>query len=160
MKTTVLILIFMLITAVARGDQFRLGVPDESAFFHSIAKVESKSAWAAVGDRHLKYRAHGAYQIRYPAITDVNRVYRKAVLVRWGRLLTPADMHDPEMARWTLRAYLHHYGDVYERRTGRKPDAKVYSRIHNGGPNGWRDRNTLAYWRKVSVYLAGVRTYG
>ena len=49
MKTTVLILIFMLITAVARGDQFRLGVPDESAFFHSIAKVESKSAWAAVG---------------------------------------------------------------------------------------------------------------
>ena len=145
----ILILAISLFAVLARADEYPLNVANEASFFRSIAIVESRSSWSAVGDKHLKYRAHGAYQIRYPAIQDVNRFYRKDVLARWGRLLTPMDMHDKDKATWTLKVYLYHWGKRYQRITGKAPTASVYARIHHGGPDGWRVRATLAYWHRV-----------
>ena len=38
-------------------------------------------------------------------------------------------------------------------RLGRNATNEDIARIHNGGPNGWRNPNTEGYWRKVSAAL-------
>lgn len=135
---------------------YSLNLTDEKAFFRSIAKVESEGANSAVGDRHLRYRAYGAYQIRYPYLKDVNRLAARDVMLTWGRPLVPRDMHDPLKAEWAMRVYLSHYGARYQRLTGQRPTAAIYARIHQGGPNGWRNRRTLVYWIKLKVHYSDV----
>ena len=34
-----------------------------------------------------------------------------------------------------------------------KPTYEVYARIWNGGPDGWKKRSTLKYWKKVKKEL-------
>ena len=104
-----------------------------------------------IGDKHLKHRAYGLLQIRQPCLSDVSKFSRKAMLKKYGRMLTIRDMKDREKARWVAAEYLHYYGEVYEKTTGHIPTMKVYARIHNGGPSGWRRGNidTLRYWARV-----------
>ena len=48
-----------------------------------------------------------------------------------------------------IRAYMNRYA---RRCTGnREPTCEDYARIHNGGPNGCQNSNTLGYWQKVSA---------
>jgi hypothetical protein len=49
--------------------------------------------------------------------------------------------------------YLNHYGKVYEKKTGKKATCEVLSRIHNGGPNGYKNPKTIKYWNKVKAIL-------
>ena len=134
------------------GDRYRLHISDEAAFFRSISRVESTHNNNKVGDRTLKYHAYGAYQIRYPYLQDVNRIARKDVLSTWGHRLTPTDMRDPVKAKWAMKVYLSYYGRRYTRITGKLPTATIYAKIHNGGPDGWRDHATRRYARLVVAY--------
>lgn len=48
-----------------------------------------------------------------------------------------------------VRAYMARYA---QRCTGgRTPTCQDYSRVHNGGPNGCNNPNTLGYWKRVSA---------
>ena len=38
-------------------------------------------------------------------------------------------------------------------RLGRSPTDQDLARIHNGGPNGYKNPATLGYWQKVKKYL-------
>lgn len=152
MQLKLCLVLLLLCTVRARADPYRLNLTNEAAFFRSIARVESECSHDAVGDKHLRYRAHGMYQIRYPYLQDVNRVAGKDVVRVWGHKLTPQDMYDPAKARWAMRVYLHHYGLRYTRLTGQLPTASVYARIHQGGPDGWKIRRTLAYWYRVKLH--------
>lgn len=44
-----------------------------------------------------------------------------------------------------------HYATVA--RLGHVPTDEDIARIHNGGPNGYREANTVAYWRRVQSQL-------
>jgi hypothetical protein len=100
------------------------------------------------------HHAYGLYQIRYPYLKDVNRIAGKDVMRVWGvKKLYMSDMQDGDKARWAMRVYLSYYGKRYTRLTGLKPTPHIYARIHNGGPDGWKDKTTLAYWRSVRAYL-------
>jgi len=121
-------------------------------FLAAIALVESGNNPDAVGDRHLRNKAYGSYQIRQPYLTDVNRVS--------GKNLTLEDIRgkgSEGMAAWAVKVYLSHYGKRYTRITGKKPTIEVYARIHNGGPNGWKKNSTKAYWQKVQRALKGAQ---
>jgi hypothetical protein len=50
-----------------------------------------------------------------------------------------------------FKAYMARYATV--KRLGRKPTYEDIARIHNGGPNGYKRKSTLAYWAKVKKEL-------
>jgi hypothetical protein len=81
-------------------------------------------------------RAHGPYQIHDIYRQDVNRLY--------GTQYVRADCYDLEKSRDMVMKYLSHYGT--EKRLGREPTVQDLCRIHSGGPDGWKQECTLAYW--------------
>lgn len=106
----------------------------------ALVKVESNGNPAAVGDNG---KALGCLQIWSCVVEDVNQVSR----VKY----THADAFDPAKARAICRAYLARYATA--KRLGREPTAEDYARIWNGGPSGWRKKETIKYWHKVAAVL-------
>ena len=80
-------------------------------------------------------------QIRDICIQDVNRIY--------GTAYTIKDAYDYRRSHEIAELYLTYWGDVYRKKTGRPPDYEAFARIWNGGPDGWKKRSTLNYWKKV-----------
>ena len=149
MKT--LFMLFLMASVVTvRADRYSLRVDVDSFYTAVVNRENVKWDVNAVGDKHLRHKAYGLLQIRQPYLDDVNKIAGKDVLAVWSKSkLTLADMKDPEMAKWAFRVYLNHYGESYEKNTGKAPTAEVYARIHNGGPNGWKNKKTVAYGRDV-----------
>lgn len=110
-----------------------------------------------VGDLTLTNKAYGLYQIRKPYLDDVYRLYGAEMVRTFGRRLTLADMQNRQAAEWVCWRYLDHYGERYRKATGRSPDIYVYTRIHNGGPNGWAKQSTIPYMLKVQRFAGGQR---
>ena len=48
-------------------------------------------------------------------------------------------------------AYMARYATP--KRLGHNPTNEDFARIHNGGPNGWKNSATLGYWQKVQAAL-------
>lgn len=101
-----------------------------------------------VGDQHLQNKAYGLFQIRKPYVEDVNNFYRDEVLKKFGRLQTAKDMQDTDTATWYVKHYLNRWSSVFERKNGRKPEWYELARIHNGGPNGYKQRSTYLYLKR------------
>lgn len=108
----------------------------------AIATAESSNRATAVGDGG---KSVGMYQIGKLYVDDVNNIY--------GTSYKYTDRLNPVISREITAKYLAHYGKVYTRRTGKKPTVEVYARIHNGGPNGYKKKATIKYWRKVRNVL-------
>ena len=104
----------------------------------ALIQVESGGDWKAIGD---KGKAYGGLQLWKIYIKDVNRIARTNY--------THNDAFDEEKAKEIVRIYLINYGKRYERLTGKTATYEVLSRIHNGGPNGWKKESTIKYWNKV-----------
>ncbi len=100
--------------------------------FFAIAAVESKHDPLAVGDRG---RAIGVYQI--------HRSYWKDSRVpgKWE------DCRDPAYSQRVVLAYWQRYcPDAL-----RNGNLEVLCRVHNGGPQGHKKRQTASYWRKIQA---------
>jgi hypothetical protein len=94
------------------------------------------------GDAAGLYQIHREYWKDGCRILGVNWDYRKNV-------------HNPVRARIIVLAYLKYYGEKYRETTGHAPTMEVLARIHQGGPDGWKDPDTLKYWRKVHSAAKG-----
>lgn len=95
------------------------------------------------GDRG---KALGVLQIRVEVIKDVNRVYHTRYVHR--------DALDPKKSFEICRLYLGYWGKHYTKHTGKQPTNEVYARIWNGGPDGWKEKQTRKYWMtRVLPYL-------
>jgi hypothetical protein len=115
-------------------------------FLSILIAVESPKTPAQAEAALQRECAVGSLQIRPIFLLDVNQRCEKAVMAKYGRLLTMADMRDDEKAKWTARTYIEHYGKVYTRKTYEKLTVEVAARMFNGGPNGWKRKCTEAYW--------------
>ena len=82
-------------------------------------------------------------------IDDVNRIYKTNFVHK--------DAFNNSKSRWICINYLKYWGKQYERKTGKKPTYEIYSRMWNGGPNGWKKKSTNAYWKKVKRVLAKMK---
>ena len=107
------------------------------ALLCAIAIVESSGNPHAIGDDG---RALGLYQIHAVYAEDVNRILGVNIYQH-------ADALNPAHASNMVRIYLSHYATP--ERIGRPVTDEDRARIHNGGPNGWREESTKGYWRKV-----------
>jgi len=86
-------------------------------------------------------RSFGPYQISQGCIDDVNS---------WTHIgYTKEDCYNPVMARRIVLLYLRHYGE----KLSDSPTVEDYCRIHNGGPDGWSEGCTTAYWKKCQDHL-------
>lgn len=120
------------------------GATVSDALLDALEQVESGGNEHAVGDNGW---AIGCLQIHECVVDEVNRLFG------WTCDWEYHCFHR-ETSRAICRAYLQHWGAVYERRhPGKTADDQVLARIWNGGPNGWRKPATLAYWTKVSKHL-------
>lgn len=108
----------------------------------AIATVESSNQATVVGDGG---KSVGMYQLGKLYIDDVNNIY--------GTTYKYSDRLNPAISREITAKYLTHYGKVYTRKTGKKPTAEVYARIHNGGPGGYKKKATIKYWSKIRDVL-------
>ena len=105
--------------------------------FHALHMVETGGRLGPIkGDGG---RALGPLQIHKVYWTDANIA---------GKYEDCADL---EYSKKVVRAYMARY--AVQRRLGRTPTAQDIARIHNGGPNGYKRKATLGYWRKVKGYL-------
>jgi len=86
-------------------------------------------------------KSWGPFQISQVYLDDVNKFAS-------GVNYTKADCYDPVIARRICIIYLTHYGS----KIGRTPTVEDYTRIHNGGPDGWKEDCTLAYWTRAIGY--------
>lgn len=111
----------------------------------AIMLVESGGDSAAHGDRDKwgAWQSHGSLQIKQCVIDDVNR---------WtGQSLTVDDVHDDTIARECFVLYMLHYAT--QKRLGRRVTDQDRYRIWNGGPDGWREYETIKNWKKVREHL-------
>ena len=118
-----------------------------ATLLNAIKSVESSGNASAIGDSG---KAVGAYQLHKVYVDDVNNILKnKGSKIRF----TYADRYNMHKSRVMTCIYLLHYGKVYERKTGKVATAEVLSRIHNGGPNGWKKQATVKYWHKIKKRL-------
>ena len=101
----------------------------------ALIQVESGGNDSAVGDSG---KAVGALQIWPIYVKDVNRIA--------GTHYTLNDRYDRAKSIAMTRIYLSHYG--------RGKTIEQVARIHNGGANGHKKKETLKYWNKVRKELA------
>lgn len=85
--------------------------------------------------------SYGPYQIRDGYREDVNRIS--------GCNYTRQDCYNPVYARRMTEIYLKHYGS----KLGHKSSTRDLVRLHNGGPDGYKEHCTLAYWYKCKAYM-------
>lgn len=110
------------------------------AVLKAMIYVESRGDPLAVGDGG---RAIGVLQIH----KDYWRDATGFLGVDWPY----SDARDPVKAAAAVRAYCEHYAKAYNRPW----TAETISRIHNGGPLGWKKRATIRYYRKILAHLEG-----
>jgi hypothetical protein len=139
-KTPVLILIISLLMFGA----LQAAEPSKQ-LVSAIIRVESSGNDMAIGDKHMRDKAYGPMQIRKPCVDDVNR--------RFGTTHRPEDcLGNRALSEQVFRRYMTMYAT--KARLGHEPTDEDYSRIWNGGPNGWKNPLTKKYWEKVQRYLA------
>jgi len=118
-----------------------------SALLPFLVLVESGGDPNAIGDNGL---AVGILQIHPVYLRDVNRILDRGEFELEDRL-------NPERSMVMATIYLRHYGTRYRRLTGKEPTFEVLARIHNGGPDGWKNPATVRYWKKVRDVLCSRR---
>lgn len=114
----------------------------------AMMRKESDCDVNAIGDKHLANKAYGCLQIRQPAMDDINR--------RFGTNYKAEDtLGNKELSIWTFYRYMEIYAT--EARLGRPVTDEDRARIWNGGPNGYKRRQTVAYWRDLHNRILDVR---
>lgn len=127
----------LFISAIISLNCFSVEISED--FLKALATVESSNnQWAY----NKKEKAKGLYQIRPIYLRDVNRILNAS--------FTNSQCYSPTHAKVIVRAYLKHYGNMYEKRTGRKASYIILSKIHNGGGvRGVFKKSTIPYAIKV-----------
>lgn len=85
----------------------------------------------------------GALQVRPCVVRDVNRVVGGNY--RWS------EMTNRWAAVGVFRIYTEHYCTAVK--LGRPVTSQDLARVWNGGPNGWKRRQTMVYWKRVQARM-------
>ena len=124
------------------------GGTDTTELIQALIQVESTGNDRAFGDRQKKEKAYGPLQVRQPCVDDVNR--------RFGTQIQAKDLlGDRATSVWVCQKYLEMYAT--QKRLGKEPTLEDMARIWNGGPQGWKNKDTKAYWSKVNHQLEKIQ---
>ena len=122
------------------SSSFGISEKELTRVLQAIRIVESNNTPSAVGDGG---NAIGVYQIWESYWKDATEFSNLGGKYR--------DCFVPEYADRVVRCYMKRYATP--RRLGREATMQDISRIHNGGPNGYKKQATIKYWEKVEKIL-------
>lgn len=108
--------------------------------FLIISIVESGGDPNAVGDNGA---ALGMYQLHAAYVQDASEYA--------GIHYEHEDAFDKQRSEAIITAYMNRYAT--KERLGREPTIEDICRIHNGGPNGFKNSSTDAYWEKCKEVI-------
>jgi len=109
--------------------------------------VDTNRLLYAIGQVNMTeyFTGKNVYGISYAYWDDVN----KYKCWRWHK----SSYWDMVTTYWVavdyVIAYWEHYCPEYEKETGKTADAEVMTRIHYGGPKGWKNPETEVFWKSV-----------
>lgn len=104
----------------------------------AIRKVESQNGKYIKG----KNGEIGPYQMKRIVIDDVNRIIGK-------KTYKYEDARNEEKARKICEFYILYWS----RKAGCEFSEEAMARIWNGGPNGYKKKSTIKYWKKIKEVL-------
>jgi len=141
-----ILMVVLLLTANVFAVDEKESVVEKSKihFIDALVQVESGGNVNAIGDGGASF---GCLQIQRGVIADVNRVYK----THYSHI----DAFDKRKAESICRKYLSYWGKHYEKVTNKTATLEILARIWNGGPNGYKKAQTIAYWNKVREKLYG-----
>ena len=175
----VICFILRAITLQAELTEAKNYLPTFDDLLDAIEWVESRGDANAVGDpkpwgiyidnygqevsKGIEYQAIGAYQIHKIYVDDVNRILSLRGI---ENAFAYNDRWDKGKSRDMVAVYTEYYGtkawnkiwdsgqfETTDEREGFIKYYELQTRIHNGGPRGWRKESTKAYWQKVKARL-------
>lgn len=130
--TTILLLLLTAMPTMTQDD-----------LLDAIKTVESNGNAEAIGDQG---RSIGAYQIMEGYFKDAQQFDKSLKKYKY------ADVKKDDVARKVIKAYLLRYCN--KRRLGREPTFEDMARCHNGGPNGYKKKATIKYWKRVKKEMS------
>jgi len=113
--------------------------------YAAMAQVESTCGKYSPNVYQIDAHGGGNY------IADVNRICERMCLqtgVTFRPFPTEAKF-DRRASERMMAIYWQFWGMEYEKKTGERVTYEVLARIHNGGPLGWKKRETVRYWQRV-----------
>ena len=132
---------------------------------HFVESCRGKYLKGNLNKKTGEYRAIGPFQLMKIYVDDVNIILKnKGISKRY----TYSDRWSYQKSREMVIIYLKHYGRQFEIDSERyitksRPELKgkikvycndmVLSMIHNGGPKGYKKKETQGYWRFVKRNL-------
>ena len=124
----------------------------DRSLLDAIKQVESGGDPCAIGDNG---RSLGAYQIMEAYYTDALQYNPR--LGDGGQTYTDVwGIGSEAYSELVIASYMGQYAT--SEILGRQPTNEDIARIHNGGPNGFRQDSTLPYWERVMAELARQRS--
>ncbi len=116
----------------------------------AIMMVESNLNPNAIGDNG---KAFGILQIHEAYVQDANLLS----IMGGGKRFEHNDMFSQLYSVNVFFLYMERWAT--ESRLEKKVTQEDIARIHNGGPNGYKQDSTLKYWEKVQVELRLLDSY-
>jgi hypothetical protein len=92
----------------------------------------------------------GCLQVRQCVLDDVNK--------KFGFKFTTSEMENRGKCMAVLDCYLYLWATP--KRLGRPVTDQDRARIWNGGPDGWKLKRSLPYWRKVQATMHTLSQHG
>ena len=108
----------------------------------ALIYVESRGKEKCVGDLHLIVPSVGVLQIRPIMVREVNRIL---AILGENKRYKNKDRYSRQKSieMFIIWRDFHHKNDSDE----------IIARCWNGGPNGYKRKSTLRYWKKVKKKL-------
>jgi len=147
--------LIILFLAMLLGECLSYGDFPSDKLTKVIPVKESGNNDRAIGDKKTKLGlsrppsewAYGAFQIRQPAVDDVNRAL--------GTHYKSSDcLGNRKLSELIFREYINLYAT--EKKLGHKPTDTDMAGIWNGGPEGWKSILTVAYRQDIAGKLRRV----
>ena len=147
------VLILSLFVAAAASGQGYLISQEEFSAIQGAESGGCRDPLNAVGDSGTSI---GPYQITRGYFSDAAS-FNPSLLnggKTWESTKGPGSL---EFSQMVMQSYSNRY--CTEARLGREPTFDDFARMHNGGPNGHRNPNTLMYLEKVKSFLNGEQQF-
>lgn len=114
-------------------------------YINAIIQIESSGNPNAYNREEA---AAGLFQIRPIYVEDVNRILGE-------ERFTLEDRWNKDKSTEMFKVYTSHYYNHYKKEIEKlgMQQEKAQSRIHNGGPKGWKKESTETYWNKINHVL-------
>ena len=118
------------------------GKDKKQALIEALIYVESRGKEKCIGDLHLIVPSVGVLQIRPIMVREVNRIL---AILGENKRYKNKDRYSRQKSieMFIIWRDFHHKNDSDE----------IIARCWNGGPNGYKRKSTLRYWKKVKKAL-------